>query len=240
MFDGLVAKNVAFSPDGSHLAVSGRGEHGRGGVIEVWDWPSRQPSVVLAGHEAGINALAYSPDGSRIASGDSLGVVNLWDVETGRKRASLAASPRKTIIQAVAFSPDGSLVATAGFLEDDVRLWDSAMGGPRGTVPGSLIGTNALAFSPDGSLLVMARGDGAATLWNLAERRIAGNVTAPGGSLQSLTFLGDGHEFVTGGADGVVRHWDLAMALCGKSDGEHPGPPPSGPRRPESESGVLQ
>jgi WD40 repeat protein len=229
---GRTMKNLAFSPDGTLLAVSVRGGEGEvtGGIVALWDWPSRRRRAVLASDSAYINGIAFARDCSSLVWGDSVGVVHMWDVATGRKRRSFRSNVRGAIVQAIAFSPDGALLATAGFLDPEVRLWDSATGDLRGIVPGTPLGVNALAFSPEGTMLVMARGDGTAVLWDLAERRLTGAVGALGGSLQSVAFLGHG-RFVTGGVDGIVRHWDVAEALAvrpslGRPDSVGPEPSP--------------
>jgi WD40 repeat protein len=77
---------IAFSPAGKLLAVSGsRGEHRRGAVT-IWDWEGRRRLITLHGRSGGINALAIAPDGSRLVSGNSAGIVKLWDMTTGRER----------------------------------------------------------------------------------------------------------------------------------------------------------
>lgn len=68
-----------------------------------------------------ILALAFSPDGSRIAVGGAGGEVRLYDSETGNRTAELKG--HKAGIYTVAFSPDGKRVATAGF-DGSVRLYD--------------------------------------------------------------------------------------------------------------------
>ncbi|KOU97999.1 WD40 repeat domain-containing protein, partial [Streptomyces sp. XY533] len=67
-------------------------------------------------------AVAFSPDGSLLATASFDGMVRLWDPTTHRPvdRPSIGHTRPVT---AVAFSPDGSLLATASF-DGMVRLWD--------------------------------------------------------------------------------------------------------------------
>lgn len=74
-----------------------------------------QPGVILA--------LAFSPDGSRIAVAGAAGEVRLYDTETGSKTGALTG--HKAGIYTVAFSPDGKQIATAGF-DGTVRIYDPA------------------------------------------------------------------------------------------------------------------
>jgi WD40 repeat protein len=207
------AKSVAFSTDGAVLAVGERRGEGEGGVVSIWDWRKPERLAVLAGHRGAINALAFSRDGSRLASGDSWGFVKVWDLATHRERMSVQAQEDGRIIQSLTFSPDGTLLVTTGLLDGEVRLWDAASGAPRGTLPATGTGANALAFARDGSTLAMARRDGAVALWDVAGRRELGILRTRGATLQSLAFSPDGRQLATGGADGAVRLWDMAQAL---------------------------
>lgn len=74
-----------------------------------------QPGVILA--------LAFSPDGSRIAVAGAAGEVRLYDTETGNKMGALTG--HKAGIYTLAFSPDGKQLATAGF-DGTVRIYDAA------------------------------------------------------------------------------------------------------------------
>jgi WD40 repeat protein len=214
--DSGFAKSVAFSTDGVMLAVGERRGPGEGGVVALWDWRKPRRLAVLEGHRGVINVLAFSGDGSQLASGDSQGFVRVWDVATRRERMTLRAQGNGRIIQSLTFSPDGTLLVTAGHLDGDVRLWDAASGAPRGMLPTTRTGVNAMAFAPNGVTLAMAGGDGAISLWDLAGRREVGILRTPGATLQSLAFSPDGRHLATGGADGAVRHWDMAQALGGR------------------------
>ncbi|MFI6638598.1 helix-turn-helix domain-containing protein [Streptomyces sp. NPDC050504] len=100
--------------------------------------------------------LAFSPDGTRLAVGDSAGGVALWDGDVTRRRGSLVgtqnAARRGTVeaVTALAFSPDGATLAVAGD-GGTLQLWDVPTGQPLGSplpTPGD--GIVAVSFSPDG------------------------------------------------------------------------------------------
>ena len=74
---------------------------------------------------APISAVAYSPDGSRIAVGGSVGEVRIYDAANGTRKATLGGI--KGNVFAIAFAPDGSRVAVGGF-DGTVRLYDAADG----------------------------------------------------------------------------------------------------------------
>jgi WD40 repeat protein len=221
--DGVeTARCVAFARAGNLLAVGESGDRRRRGVVTLWDWEGRRRLNTLPGHSGGINALAFAPDGSRLVSGDSAGIVKVWEVTTGQERASLRACEPGAGLTAIVISPDGALFVTAGFLDRSVRLWDAASGEPRGELPRTDSSVTGLAFSPDGTILAMARGDGTAALWGLAPPREQGSVRAQGRGLQAVAFSSDGRLLATGGMDGAVRLWDVAQALGKKPRRDEP------------------
>src|SRR5262245_43324776 len=123
--------SVAFSPDGTLLAsgcgtFASNGQAGAG-EVKIWDVATGKEKLTLKGHMAVVWAVAFSPDGKTLASGDVYGNVLLWEVHSGRRTATFQAfNPRgkeESINPAysVAFSPDGKTLA-AGTVRG-IKLW---------------------------------------------------------------------------------------------------------------------
>ena len=107
-----------------------------------------------------VNSVAFSPDGSTIASGsggyiwwDGDFTIRLWDADTGELRHTLEGHTRK--VTRVAFSPDGSTIAsTAAYGDNTIRLWDTDTGELRRILEGRWVkAVRSVAFSPDGSTI---------------------------------------------------------------------------------------
>jgi WD40 repeat protein len=117
---------------------------------------------ILLGHDARVRAVAPSPDGHTLASGDELGWMILWDLESWRERGRVKAHARA--IQAIRFSPDGEVLATlsrGARSANEIGLWKPAtLGEPiqEIEIPSDVDATE-MAFSADGrTLMVMGTG----------------------------------------------------------------------------------
>jgi len=93
---------------------------------------SRQGIILqdLVGQQFEIRAVAYSPDGSLIATA-SEGGTRIYDASSADELRFL---PQENLVNAIAFSPDGAVVATGG-RDDTVRLWNVATGEEIKTFP---------------------------------------------------------------------------------------------------------
>jgi WD40 repeat protein/serine/threonine protein kinase len=192
-----------------------------------WEWRHfhsqlDNASRVLTGHQGPVHGVAFSPDGSRLASLAQDHTLRLWEVATGRE----LASARGQDYTALAFSPDGSLLAS-GDDDHSVRLWDARTGAARGTCRGHAGSIQALAFSPDSRRLVSAANpdDEPCRLWDMATGTLVAVLPARAGA-QGLFFTPDGTRIVccrddaihvlaaTGGKELVAWHVPGASSLC--------------------------
>jgi WD40 repeat protein len=95
-------------------------------VLRAWPVVGTPEKLCLAGHQRGVPAISFSPDGRRLASvSNNDPAVKVWDVESGDIRQVCLGHARP--VEAVAFSPDGKLLGS-GDIGGVVRLWDASTG----------------------------------------------------------------------------------------------------------------
>lgn len=150
--------SLSFSPAGKSV-VSGESSPGRAALL-LYDLDTGRPRL-LGYCDRRITSVAFSPDGTEIASGSWDETVRLWNALTGRMRVLGKNCSR---VQGVAFSPDGEHVAACS-LDGRVRIWNVHTAKSR-TI-GECHGTNSATFSADGRSIIAGSLDGTLRQWRL-------------------------------------------------------------------------
>jgi WD40 repeat protein len=140
--------DIALSPDGQRLAVSGEGGGLGGAGVTLWDLATREPLVSLNG-ESGQSVVVFSPDGKSVASGARS--LFVWDSASGELKATLQGHSANILY--LAFSPDGTRLASMS-PDRTTRIWDLTTAKEALTLPLGGFGPLRLAFSPDGRYLL--------------------------------------------------------------------------------------
>ncbi len=159
----------ALAPAGDVLAVGGVG------VTTLCD---ARTGAVLGALRQGwgiILALAFSPDGSRLATTGQDQQVQVWDIAARTNLATLHGHKRD--VRALVFSPDGRWLASAGH-DNVIKIWDMNPLVEATTLKGNKSVISTLAFTPDGRTLISASDD-AVRFWNVATWREVGNFKPP-------------------------------------------------------------
>jgi WD40 repeat protein len=166
------------------------------------------------GHPRRVEALAFAPDGRRLATGENElaaggndGTVVLWEVGRGAEK-ELPGDPARAVF-CLAFAPGGATLA-AGHLDATVRIWEVATGEQRATLRGHSDSVHCLAFAPDGRTLATGSADRSIRLWDLPSGQMKAILLAHPTPVSAACFAPDGRTLASGDAGGLVKLWDLA------------------------------
>jgi WD40 repeat protein len=199
---------LALSPDHRTLAIGGLSTPiplGPGktqeGVVLLWDLVEGKEKAILKGHEGFIIALAFAPDGRRLASAGFDRSIIFWMVEEGGRATT---GDLGTMATSLAYSADGKVLAI-GSADGAVNLLDSN-GGPQKTFIGHMNPVTRIAEARDGKTLASGSVDGVVKFWDATEgpgpirRRLTRRILAvalsqDGRTLSVVDHVGDVHFY---------------------------------------------
>lgn len=108
---------------------------------------------VLRGHEGAVTAVAFSPDGAKLASGDEFGIIKIWSVDEGTVSQEWSTH-RERAITGLLFSPEGNLLVSTGG-DGKVNVWKTEDWSLVRQFWQDAVTTASLAFSADGKVLAI-------------------------------------------------------------------------------------
>jgi WD40 repeat protein len=181
---------LIFSRDGRQL-VSSRGQ--------IWDVSTGR---AIHSDIPGSNWIAPSPDGKQLLTIDGNGDVHAIDLL--HHRSTNYPRAHQDSGRSVDISPDGRFAASGA---DDIVLWDTTSMTKLARFEASTIVWN-VAFSPDGRWLVSTHGDSSIRVWDVADRKLAGDLNGHAGAVRGVAFSANGRLIASAAEDHSVIIWN--------------------------------
>jgi WD40 repeat protein/serine/threonine protein kinase len=188
---------VAFGP-GGRIATAGDDHH-----VRLWEGLQVR---TFRGHIHQVQGVAFSPDGSTMASASRDGYVKLWKTESSQEHR---AFPRgDSAILGAQFSPNGRLTDVSE--NGTIRTWDVKSGKLLQQRSAGLGRPRFITFQSDGQLLAAAGRDGMVWRWDLAKDQAISGGWKHNATARAVAFSPDGRRLASSGDDKTVRIGDTA------------------------------
>ena len=202
---GGLTGNIAFSPNGTRLAV--------GSAIGIWIYdvrPGKEKELDLITSDAwSIQSIVYSPDAIIVASRGDDGTAQLWDVVTGEQKITLEG--HTDVIYALAHSPDAETLAIGVFSDNTpvVQLQDVGTGKHVATLSGHTGIIKSIAYSRDGTQIATGSDDRTVRLWDAKTGAHLATLSGHTGGVTSVAFSPDRSTVASSSQDGTILLWQV-------------------------------
>ncbi|MDQ2716530.1 MAG: WD40 repeat domain-containing protein [Chloroflexota bacterium] len=164
------------------------------------------------GHTDHVTSVAWSPNGTYIASGSFDQTVQVWAANPGTHFQPFIYHGHTAGVQAVAWSPDSQRVAS-GAIDKTVQVWDALTGEHGALYRGHSATVTTVAWSPDGRTIASGGDDGTVRLWDVASGAQKYVYRGHQAGINAVVWSPDSQRTASGSADNTVQ---IVDATTGK------------------------
>jgi len=198
---GFLVSSLAWSHDGKRIASADTSD------VRVWDGTNGTDIYVYYNGDLQGNwtSIAWSPDGTFLASANDNGAVQIWETANGTNRSEYAVHGS---VNSVSWSPNGKHLASGG---DDklVHIWDPDALGIY-TYTGHSDVVNSVIWSPDSKLIASGSADKTVQVWNALTGGNVFKYTNHTGNIVCVAWSPKGTYIASAGTDGTVQVWNAS------------------------------
>ncbi len=172
--------------------------------------PRAELLETLTGHSGQIEAVAFSPDGSRLASVDRDGALIVWDTTSG-ETLTRTDLPDIGLVRALAYADDGHILVAGDNRETNALLvWQSDSPDMLTTFTGHSDAIISAAFSPDTTLIASTSADQTVRVWDIETGEMLHTFVGDAQTVVHVAFSPDGQTLASAGRNLPVRLWSVS------------------------------
>ena len=161
------------------------------------------------GHEWWVNSVAWSPDGTKIASGSADHTIIIWDIATGTSLETLIGHTDQ--VNSVVWSPNGRYIAS-GSSDKTMKIWDVGTGKNLKNFTGHNDRITSISWNPDGETIASGSWDKTIKIWDVATGTIIKTLIGHRDIITSVQWSPDGKELASGSADQTIKIWGETLS----------------------------
>lgn len=194
---GYGVTSLVIAPNGNTLISAGK-------QVVVWDLNQRTRIRTLSGQSEFVNAVALSPDGQTIATGDRKGTIALWNFNTGQLQRSLTHGG---LVYQLRFSSDGKTLLSGG-LDNTVKRWNLKTGQMNHL--STRFSVQEMTFTPNEQMVAVGSDQSNAVqiLFSSTGEQVAMPIHGQG--VSAIAFNSTGRILASAsGLRGGIRLWDM-------------------------------
>ncbi len=196
--------DIAWSPKGDLFATAG-GAPTEDGEIRIFDKVGKLVLNFKSPHSDSVFGVAFSPDGTKLASASADRFVRIFELPGGKLIKSFEGHTQHVLD--VAWGPDGKRFASAG-ADSLIKIWDLDKGERVRELKNHKNQVTRLAFVGKTINFLSASGDGTARRWSIESGDGSRSFEGAKDFLYAIAASADGSIIATGGEEGLVRVYD--------------------------------
>lgn len=196
--------NVAINKTGEWLAFGAS----KLGQLLVWEWQSESYVIKQQGHFDSLNAVVYSPDGSKIVTASDDGKIKVWDAYSGFSIVTF--TEHTSGVTALQFSKRGNVLFSAS-LDGSVRAWDLIRyRNFRTFTAPTRVQFSSLAVDPSGEVICAGSlEEFDIHVWSVQTAQLLDRLQGHEGPISCLSFGSEGGLLASASWDKTVRIWSI-------------------------------
>jgi WD40 repeat protein len=162
-------------------------------------------------------SVAWSPDGTKIASGSADRTIEIWNASSCSMLRNL--SGHSDYVSSVAWSPDGTKIASVSY--KTINIWNASSGSLLRNLSGHSGYLLSVAWSPDGTKLVSGSEDNTIKIWDASSGSVLKTLSGHDDEVRSVAWSPDGTKIASGSYDKTIKIWDVSSGSVLKTLSGH-------------------